>query len=98
MTSLPSKNARTQSPTSRKFELPLTISTASIDSGEIVDGEGMLNTADAPLKERVRPPQEEVVAGGDFLLTFKNVAQLVQNDRCVLPFQGATHSPPAQAF
>ena len=42
--------------------------------GEIADGERMLNTADAPLKERVRPLQEEVVADGDFLLAFKNVA------------------------
>ena len=35
----------------------------------------------------VRPPREEVVADGDFLLTVKKVAQPVQNDRRVLPLR-----------
>ena len=57
--------------------------------GEIADGERLLDTVDAPLKEGVRPLQEEVVADGDLILAFKNVAQLVQNHRRVIPLREA---------
>ena len=72
-----------------KFEQPPTISTASIDSGAIADGVPMLDTADSPLKERVRPLHEEAETDCDLLLAFKNVTRLVQNDRRVLPLREA---------